>query len=140
MHDTTAIASSQAAPAQRAPTAYSRGSRYAEFHRHYPSVDYLRRRARWRVPGFAFDFVDGGANDEVCVARNIAAFRSIELLPLPANHSVPCWPIRRDLRRPMPMEHLRCNARGQSLTLQDVQAPPTDGTSMATCAIPGCRR
>jgi len=47
----------------------------------YPTIDDLRRRARWRVPRFGFDFVDGGANDEVCIERNIAAFRAVELLP-----------------------------------------------------------
>jgi L-lactate dehydrogenase (cytochrome) len=41
----------------------------------------LRRRARWRVPRFAFDFVDGAANDEVCRRRNREALDSIEMLP-----------------------------------------------------------
>jgi len=47
----------------------------------FPTIADLRRRARRRVPGFAFDFVDGGANDEVCIERNVAAFRAVELLP-----------------------------------------------------------
>ena len=47
----------------------------------FPTVDDLRARARWRVPSFAFDFVDGGANEETCAARNRAAFRAVELLP-----------------------------------------------------------
>jgi (S)-mandelate dehydrogenase len=47
----------------------------------FPTVDDLRARARWRVPRFAFDFVDGGANEETCAARNRAAFRAVELLP-----------------------------------------------------------
>jgi (S)-mandelate dehydrogenase len=49
--------------------------------RRFPTIEDLRRRARWRVPRFAFDFVDGGANDELCAARNIAAFRAVELMP-----------------------------------------------------------
>jgi (S)-mandelate dehydrogenase len=53
----------------------------ARLRRRFPTVDDLRRRARWRVPRFAFDFVDGGANDETCVERNIKAFRDVELLP-----------------------------------------------------------
>ena len=53
----------------------------ARLRRRFPTVDDLRRRARRRVPRFAFDFVDGGANDEVCVERNIKAFRDVELLP-----------------------------------------------------------
>src|SRR6516225_9110784 len=47
----------------------------------FPTIADLRRRARWRVPRFAFDFVDGGANDEVCIERNVTAFRAVELLP-----------------------------------------------------------
>jgi len=47
----------------------------------YPTVGDLRARARRRVPRFGFDFVDGGANEEVCIDRNTAAFQAIELLP-----------------------------------------------------------
>jgi (S)-mandelate dehydrogenase len=47
----------------------------------YPTIEDLRSRARGRVPRFGFDFVDGGANEEHCVARNVSAFQSIELLP-----------------------------------------------------------
>jgi L-lactate dehydrogenase (cytochrome) len=53
----------------------------ARLRRRFPTIDDLRARARRRVPRFAFDFVDGGANDETCIARNIAAFRAVELLP-----------------------------------------------------------
>lgn len=49
--------------------------------RRFPTVESLRQRARRRVPNFAFDFVDGGANDEECVRRNARAFADIELLP-----------------------------------------------------------
>src|ERR1700732_3608356 len=56
-------------------------ARAARLRRRFPAIDDLRARARWRVPRFAFDFVDGGANDETCVERNIAAFRAVELLP-----------------------------------------------------------
>ena len=47
----------------------------------FPTIDDLRERARRRVPRFAFDFVDGGANEETCVARNRAALQGVELLP-----------------------------------------------------------
>src|SRR5437870_4512025 len=53
----------------------------ARLRQRFPTIDDLRHRARWRVPRFAFDFVDGGANDEVCVARNVSAFRAVEVLP-----------------------------------------------------------
>ena len=63
------------------PEAAAVDARAARLRRRFPTVEDLRRGARWRVPRFAFDFVDGGANDEVCAERNIAAFRSVELLP-----------------------------------------------------------
>ena len=47
----------------------------------FPTIEDLRRHARWRVPRFAFDFVDGGANDEECARRNAAALSAVELLP-----------------------------------------------------------
>jgi (S)-mandelate dehydrogenase len=49
--------------------------------RRFPTIADLRASARRRVPRFAFDFVDGGANDETCVERNAKAFRAVELLP-----------------------------------------------------------
>ena len=49
--------------------------------RRFPTVESLRQRARRRVPNFAFDFVDGGCNDDECVRRNMRAFADIELLP-----------------------------------------------------------
>jgi (S)-mandelate dehydrogenase len=55
--------------------------RKARLQQRFPTVNDLRRRARLRVPRFAFDFVDGGANDEVCSRRNIEAFQAVELLP-----------------------------------------------------------
>ena len=45
----------------------------------------LRRLARRRLPRMVFDFVDGGAEDEVTLRRNEAAFAEIELLPKPLN-------------------------------------------------------
>lgn len=53
----------------------------ARLRQRFPTIDDLRRRARGRVPRFGFDFVDGGANEEYCVARNVSAFQAIELLP-----------------------------------------------------------
>ena len=53
----------------------------ARLRQRFPTIDDLRRRARGRVPRFGFDFVDGGANDEICIDRNTSAFQAIELLP-----------------------------------------------------------
>ena len=48
----------------------------------YPTVEDLRRRARRRVPRFAFDYVDGAAGaGETCMARNAAALDAVELVP-----------------------------------------------------------
>ena len=49
--------------------------------RRFPTIESLRRKAKRRVPNFAFDFVDGGANDEECALRNRRALAAIELLP-----------------------------------------------------------
>jgi L-lactate dehydrogenase (cytochrome) len=67
----------EAKPADTRP----HGAETARLRQSFPTIDDLRRRARRRVPRFAFDFVDGGANDEVCAARNEAAFRAVEVLP-----------------------------------------------------------
>lgn len=45
------------------------------------SIDDLRRIARRRVPRFAFDLVDGGAEDESNLRRNVHAFDDIRLTP-----------------------------------------------------------
>jgi L-lactate dehydrogenase (cytochrome) len=42
------------------------------------TLDY-RRLAERRLPRFLFDYIDGGANDEVTLARNVADFRGIRL-------------------------------------------------------------
>src|SRR5690349_14662587 len=49
--------------------------------RRFPTIESLRQRAKRRVPNFAFDFVDGGANDEECARRNERALAAVELLP-----------------------------------------------------------
>ena len=43
-------------------------------------ADY-RRMARKSLPRFVFDYLDGGADREDCVARNTADFRHVHLLP-----------------------------------------------------------
>ena len=45
------------------------------------NLDDLRRMARRKLPRIAFDFIDGGADDEQCLARNRAAFAQHCLLP-----------------------------------------------------------
>jgi (S)-mandelate dehydrogenase len=45
------------------------------------NLDDLRTLARRRLPKIAFDFIEGGADDEFCLARNRDAFRRFQLLP-----------------------------------------------------------
>ncbi len=45
------------------------------------SIDDLRLRAKKRLPQFAFDFIDGGADDELNLRKNRTAFDGVELIP-----------------------------------------------------------
>jgi L-lactate dehydrogenase (cytochrome) len=47
----------------------------------YPSVDDLRARARQRIPRFAFEYLDGGCNEDVNLKKNTDEIREIELEP-----------------------------------------------------------
>ncbi len=57
------------------------GSSRETLRRRFPTVESLRRRAQRRVPNFAFDFVDGAANDEDCARRNLLGLAAVELVP-----------------------------------------------------------
>jgi len=45
------------------------------------NVEDFRRRARWRLPKVAFDFIDGGAETESAVRGNRGAFAEVKLRP-----------------------------------------------------------
>jgi len=61
---------------------YRRNPRYAALHRRYPSVHYLRHRARTHIPHFAFEYSDGGSGqDDAGIKRNWAALDAVELVP-----------------------------------------------------------
>ena len=47
------------------------------------SIAAMRKIAQRRLPRAVFDFVDGGAEDEIVVGRNEAAFDDLSLLPQP---------------------------------------------------------
>ncbi|MCG2459739.1 alpha-hydroxy-acid oxidizing protein [Flavobacteriaceae bacterium F89] len=47
----------------------------------YPSVDDLRTRAKKRTPKFAFEYLDGGCNEDVSLARNTSEIRKVQLQP-----------------------------------------------------------
>jgi len=54
---------------------------HLDFNPNYPSVDDLRTRARSRIPRFAFEYLDGGCNEELNLRRNTSDIREIELVP-----------------------------------------------------------
>ena len=51
------------------------------YNSNYPSIDDLREGARQRIPRFAFEYVDGGCNEDVNLHKNTAELRAVELKP-----------------------------------------------------------
>jgi L-lactate dehydrogenase (cytochrome) len=47
----------------------------------YPSVDDLIKKAKSRIPRFAFEYLDGGCNEEVNLYKNTTEIRGVELMP-----------------------------------------------------------
>ncbi|RRQ48003.1 alpha-hydroxy-acid oxidizing protein [Maribacter algicola] len=47
----------------------------------YPSIDDLRNKAKKRIPKFAFEYLDGGCNQDVNLIKNTAEIREVELSP-----------------------------------------------------------
>lgn len=51
------------------------------FDTRYPSIDDLRNRARRKIPRFAFEYLDGGCNEDVNLVRNTREIRDVQLIP-----------------------------------------------------------
>lgn len=51
------------------------------FNTNYPSVDDLRNKAMKRIPKFAFEYLDGGCNEDVNLIKNTTELRQKELMP-----------------------------------------------------------
>ena len=47
----------------------------------YPAIDDLIKKARRKVPKFAFEYLDGGCNEDVNLFKNTADIRDVELKP-----------------------------------------------------------
>lgn len=47
----------------------------------YPSVADLRRRAKWRIPHFAWEYLDSGTGRDDGAQRNVDAMRQVALTP-----------------------------------------------------------
>ncbi|WP_242083125.1 alpha-hydroxy acid oxidase [Aestuariivivens sediminis] len=51
------------------------------FNKLYPSIDDLRIRAKKKIPKFAFEYLDGGCNEDVNIKRNTSELREVQLKP-----------------------------------------------------------
>lgn len=51
------------------------------YHPQYPSVEDLRNKAQKRIPKFAFEYLEGGCNDELNLSKNIKELQEIEFIP-----------------------------------------------------------
>ena len=51
------------------------------FDSRYPSIDDLRTRAQQKIPKFAFEYLDGGCNEDVNLLRNTSELREVQLKP-----------------------------------------------------------
>ncbi len=58
-----------------------RNASHLAFDRRYPAVEDLRAKARRRIPAFAFDYLDGGCNEGVGLARNRSDLQGVQLKP-----------------------------------------------------------
>ena len=47
----------------------------------YPSAEDLRSRAKAKIPKFAFEYLDGGCNNDVNLKKNTSRIRDVELKP-----------------------------------------------------------
>ena len=52
-----------------------------DFNTNYPSIDDLRNKAKKRIPKFAFEYLDGGCNEDVNLHRNTSELREVQLKP-----------------------------------------------------------
>jgi L-lactate dehydrogenase (cytochrome) len=53
-----------------------------EYNSRYPAIDDLRKKAQSKIPRFAFEYLDGGCNEDVNLYKNTTEIRDIELKPL----------------------------------------------------------
>jgi L-lactate dehydrogenase (cytochrome) len=51
------------------------------FNSNYPSIEDLREKAQKRIPRFAFEYLDGGCNEDVNLYKNTSDLREVELIP-----------------------------------------------------------
>lgn len=52
-----------------------------QYNTKYPSIEDLRDKAKKKIPKFAFEYLDGGCNEDVNLYKNTSDLRKIELNP-----------------------------------------------------------
>ncbi len=55
----------------------------------YPGVDDIIKKAKKRIPKFVFEYMDGGCNEDVNLAKNTSEIREVELKPYYLNAHTP---------------------------------------------------
>jgi L-lactate dehydrogenase (cytochrome) len=58
------------------------------YNSNYPSIDDLRTKAKSKIPRFAFEYLDGGCNEDTNLHKNTAEIREIELKPYYLNKHI----------------------------------------------------
>ena len=61
---------------------------FQKFNPKYPSVNDLRTKAKSKIPKFAFEYLDGGCNDDHNLRKNTSDLRNVELVPEYLKNSV----------------------------------------------------
>src|SRR6266480_3313417 len=57
-----------------------------KYNTNYPSIDDLRKKAQRNIPRFAFEYLDGGCNEDVNLYKNTEELRRVELKPFYLNN------------------------------------------------------
>ena len=47
----------------------------------FPSIPHMKAKARWRIPGFAWEYMTGGIGLEENVRRNTDDLQRIQFMP-----------------------------------------------------------
>ena len=56
-------------------------SKPIQYNPRYPSIEDLRSKAKKKIPKFAFEYLDGGCNEDVNLYKNTHELRKVEMKP-----------------------------------------------------------
>ena len=56
-------------------------SKQIQYDPRYPSIEDLRAKAKKRIPKFAFEYLDGGCNEDISLYKNTNELRKVEMKP-----------------------------------------------------------